>query len=110
MTPTHSIILTTPAFDEIDAIISILRDYSPEAAQRWYARFWAILKSLEWSPERFPIAPEDEHFRIGLRQVVFGKRKTATRILYRIRGSTVRILRVRFGRRDVIPPDELIVD
>jgi hypothetical protein len=75
MNPTHAIILTVPAFDEIDRIIGILRSYSPETAQRRYARFWTVLKSLEWCPERFPIAPEDEHHRVGPRQVVFGKQK-----------------------------------
>jgi plasmid stabilization system protein ParE len=110
MTPTHSIILTTPAFDEIDIIIGILRRYSAETAQRWFARFWAVVKSLEWNPERFPIAPEDEHYHVGLRQVVFGKRRSVTRILYRVRGNTVRILRIRYGQRDVIPPGDLDVE
>jgi plasmid stabilization system protein ParE len=107
VTPTHTNLISPRAFDEIEEVIDILCSYSGDVARRWYTRLLDQLKSLTWLPERFPLAPEDNWYRSGIRQVVFGKRRSAPRILFRIDGNLVRILRVRYGQRDVIPPGDL---
>jgi hypothetical protein len=65
--PTHTNLISPRAFGEIEGAIDILRTYSVEAAQKWYAKLLNVLKSLTWSPERFPFAPEDTWYRAGLR-------------------------------------------
>jgi plasmid stabilization system protein ParE len=110
VTPTHTNLISPKAFDEIEEVIDILCSYSGDVARSWYAKLVDHLKSLTWSPERFPLAPEDDWYRTGIRQVVFGKRRSVTRILFRVDGNLVRILRVRYGQRDVLPLGDLEVE
>jgi hypothetical protein len=69
---------------------------SADQAGRWYNEFIRVAQSLEFMPERWAIAAENESFPYTLRQLNFGIGRRAThRILFAIRQKDVVVLRVR---------------
>src|SRR5690349_12985481 len=104
----YAVRITRRALREIDEVLGWLAQHSPAGASRWYRRLLQAIESLQDNPERCPLAPENEWYSGGeLRQLLHGKRRDVYRILFEIRGTTVYILRVRHGARDVLGPDEL---
>jgi plasmid stabilization system protein ParE len=62
---------------------------APMTAARWYNRFVDAISSLADNPERCPLAPENEYFPEEIRNLSYGKRRNAYRIIFTIRGDTV---------------------
>lgn len=98
---------TREALREIDQALAWLSERSPQAAARWNHRLLAAIDSLETNPERCPEAPEAEWYGEGLRQLLHGKRRSAYRVLFAIRGDEVVILRVRHSAQDLLGPGQL---
>jgi plasmid stabilization system protein ParE len=66
--------------------------------------------SLEEFPTRCAVASESETLGIEVRQLLYGERGAAYRILFRVaEEGCVRVLRVRHGARDWLKPEDLEV-
>ena len=104
----HTVRITRRALQEIEQALKWLAERSPRAAARWHSRLLKAIHSLEFNPERFSLAPENDWYSGGeLRQLLYGKRRGIFRILFEVRGETVYILRVRHSDQDLLGPDEL---
>ena len=81
------------------AFIWIAQMSSPEKASRWYEGLLKAINSLSEMPKRCPLARENEHFSLEIRQLIYGRGQSSYRILFTvIEGkelSTVRILHIR---------------
>ena len=71
---------------------------------RWFNGLIDAINSLELYPLRCPIAPESDEFEEQIRQLLYGKRGRAYRILFTVAGETVRVLHVRHGARQWLEP------
>lgn len=87
------------ACDEIDDAYNWIANESPAGAQRWFNGLMDAIRSLHEDPERCPVAPENDAFDEEIRQLLYGKRQHAYRILFNINGPVVQILHVRHGAR-----------
>ncbi|HQU43209.1 MAG TPA: type II toxin-antitoxin system RelE/ParE family toxin [Pirellulales bacterium] len=87
------------AWNEIDQAYLWLKWRSPDAAERWKEKLFELVDSLRQFPERCPRAPESAAFGTKLRELRFGKQQGTYRIIFRIRGGTVYVLRVRHAAR-----------
>ena len=69
------------------------------AGTRWYNGLERAVYTLETSPHRCPLAPENKKARTPLRHLLYGKRAHAYRVIYEIdeRNKLVRILTIRHG-------------
>jgi plasmid stabilization system protein ParE len=76
-----------------------IAERAPDNATKWFNGLEAAIYSLEDFPERCPLAEESKAFDVEIRQLVYGKRVGAYRILFTIVGDAVHILHVRHGRR-----------
>jgi plasmid stabilization system protein ParE len=99
--------IAAQAWAELDEAFGWLHERSPSAAARWYERLMEAVQSLETNPERCGVAPEEEWYQGGLRQLLYGKRRGVYRILFEIRGRTVYVLRVRHSAQALLEPGEL---
>jgi plasmid stabilization system protein ParE len=104
----YRVAITPRALDEIDAIVAWLFQRAPRAAARWHQALLDAVDELEDNPQRCSLAPENDWFLGGeLRQMLYGKRRRAYRILFEIRGNTVYVLRVRHGAQNLLSPEDL---
>jgi plasmid stabilization system protein ParE len=87
------------AWQEIDRAYEWLSWRSPETAKRWREKLLEAVDSLSHLPERCPRAPEGAAFGSKLRELRYGRRQGAFRIIFQIRGRTVYVLRVRHAAR-----------
>jgi len=99
--------LTATAAEEIRHGFRWLSQHSPAAAERWRAALLTAIDSLVDHPERCALAPEDEWYQNGLRQLLHGKRRSVYRILFEVRDGVVVILRVRHAAQALLEPDDL---
>lgn len=67
----------------------------------------AKLETLEDQPERFSIAAESEELGQEIRELLLGRRRYKYRILFKLSGRLVVILRIWHGSRDSITREEI---
>ncbi len=67
----------------------------------------AKLETLEDQPERCSIAAESEELGQEIRELLLGRRRYKYRILFKLSGRLVVILRVWHGSRDSITREEI---
>jgi plasmid stabilization system protein ParE len=77
----------------------LLSEHAGETGIRWFLALDDAIASLATLPERCPLAPETERFPFEVRQLLYGRKPHAYRILFTIEGDTVKILHIRHGRR-----------
>lgn len=77
------------------------------ATNQWYCGIVDAIVSLERFPGRCPLAPENASVPYELRQLIYGKRRNAYRILFTIRENRVHVLHIRHSARDWIQSDDL---
>ncbi|MEB3292106.1 MAG: type II toxin-antitoxin system RelE/ParE family toxin [Synechococcales bacterium] len=104
---TYRIDFSSIAKAEADAAFLRFSQYtSPERSQSWYQGLIKAISSLQEMPRRCPIAPENTLFSQEIRQLLYGRGKTAYRILFTVLDEqtipTVRILHVRNAVQRVI--------
>ena len=97
--------ITDRAAREIEEQFDYLQERSEAAAERWREGLLAVIESLAEHPERCPRAPEADWFGPNLRQLVYGKKRQAQRILFVVLDEAVVILRVRHSAQDALGPD-----
>ncbi len=67
----------------------------------------AKLETLEDQPERCSIAAESEELGQEIRELLLGRRRYKYRILFKLSGRLVVILRIWHGSRDSITREEI---
>jgi len=72
---------------------------APNSADKWFDHFREAIRSLEFSPERCPLAIERRKVALEIRELLFGRRPNVFRIIFHIDGSNIRVLRIRRGQR-----------
>ena len=94
----------------MEAAFLWIAEQNPAAGVRWLAGLEAAVQSLSALPERCPLAPESDVFNEEIRQLIYGRRSGRYRVLFTVRGGTVRVLHVRHGARlplGMTPSDDL---
>jgi toxin ParE1/3/4 len=103
----YEVLIMPSAEAELEAAYRWLFERDPEAAGAWFNGALDAFLKLETLPERCPLAPESDAFDHEIRQLLYGRRQHAYRILYDISGDTVRILHIRHGAREPLKPGEV---
>jgi plasmid stabilization system protein ParE len=94
---TYHVILQPRAEREIQAAARWIlgQSRSPATALRWARNLRAKIATLKTSPQRCPIDSDSEVYGEEVRVLLYGKRRGVYRVLFTIRGDTVRVLTVR---------------
>ena len=80
---------------------------APFAAATWFNRFEKALTTLSSNPQRCSLAPENGAHQMEIRQLLFGRGRSAFRALYTIVADEVRVLHIRRASMDTAAPHEL---
>lgn len=104
----YRVMLTVKAEADVASILKWFQDQqATDAGGRWFAQLMAKLETLESHPERCAVAIESADVGQEIREILLGQRRYKYRILFRVSGKTVTILRVWHGSRNTITRDEL---
>ena len=95
----YRVLIEPPARDNIDAAFLWIAERNPSAAVKWFNGLEQAIQTLEDFPQRFPLAEESKAFGAEIRQLVYGQRVGAYRVLFTIQQETVHVLHVRHGRQ-----------
>ena len=99
--------ITEPALADAEDYVSFIRDLrkEPDAAQRWFRGLVQAISSLEESPERCPVIPEQEEFSFEIRHLIF----FSHRIIFSIERDQKRVViyRVYHGARQRLSESDL---
>ena len=82
--------ITQPALADAEDYVSFIRDVrkEPEAAERWFRGLVQAIYSLEESPGRCPLIPEQEEFSFEIRHLIY----MSHRIIFSIEYETQRVI------------------
>lgn len=104
----YQVRVTLKAEADIEVVLAWFRDQDAvTAGSRWVAGLVRAIGTLENYPLRCGVADESADVGMEIRQLRFGKRLGAYRILFQVAGSTVHILRVRHAAQDEVTRDDL---
>jgi plasmid stabilization system protein ParE len=103
---TYKVIIQPPAARDIETAYLYLHAESPAAALRWLDGIEVAIQSLSRMPKRCGLARESREFAIEVRQLLYGKRRSAYRILFAIQKKEVRILHVRHSAQQTLKPND----
>lgn len=103
----YQVDITRQAELEIEQIYLRAHRAAPMTAARWYQRLEQAIYSLEDMPDRCPLAPEGVQYTLPIRQLIFGKRSGALRILFIIESSTVTVLHCVRAAKHYLSQDDL---
>ena len=95
----YRVIIQPPAAADIDDAYRWIAEHAVGSAVKWFNGLEAAIQTLENLPHRCPLAEESRAFDAEIRQLVYGKRVGAYRILFTIVQDAIHILHVRHGRR-----------
>ncbi len=87
--------VTETAQDQIRQTYIQYKQEFPALADSWLTGLLATLDTLKQFPNRCPLAPENDEFEDEVRQLLYGKRRNAYRILFTVQKGTVYVLHVR---------------
>lgn len=87
--------VTTSAQDQIRQFYNQYKQDFPAFADSWFNGLFKALDTLKQFPNRCQLAPENDEFQEEVRQLLYGKRKNAYRILFTVQERTVYVLHVR---------------
>ena len=100
----YDVIIQPPAAADIDEAYQWIAKSAPASAVKWLNGLEDAIHSLENLPQRCSLAEESRAFDVEIRQLVYGKRVGAYRVLFTIANDAVHILHVRHGRRRRLRP------
>jgi plasmid stabilization system protein ParE len=95
----RNVIVELPAQQDIAESRLWIAEHDVEAASRWFDGIYDTIGSLEFFPERCPLAPESEFFNQEIREIFHGRRQYKYRILFTVAENRVHVLHVRHGAR-----------
>jgi len=84
------------------AIYARITEAAPIHGPIWYQRLIATIESLQASPRRCALAPENDRVSVEVRHLLFGRKPHIYRVLFTIVGDTVFILRIRGPRQQTL--------
>jgi plasmid stabilization system protein ParE len=96
---THTVILSPTAERELDEAYHWLLAQTPQHGPLWYNGLLDAILGLETSPARHPLARLRKKSVEPIRQLLYGDKHHAYRILFIIRENTVLILHIRHAAR-----------
>jgi plasmid stabilization system protein ParE len=98
---TYRVIIQPRAVREIWAAAQWIEDQSKSSAKapRWVHGIRASIDTLKGNPKCCPVDPDSKAFGAEVRVLLYGKRQGKHRVLFAIRGDTVRVLTVRHSAR-----------
>ena len=108
--------ISAPALIDAEKVFLWIRENSPEKAKDWYEGLLKAIFSLEQFPKRGSIALESKDLGLEIRQLLYGKKKQAFRILFSIsvdfetREDIVQIYRIRHISRSYLNDLEIFGD
>ena len=70
-----------------------------DAGDRWFIALRAAIASLSDLPRRCPLAPENQHAPVEVRQLLYGRHPNVYRVLFAVEHGVVQVLHLRHGRR-----------
>ncbi|MGO9255929.1 MAG: type II toxin-antitoxin system RelE/ParE family toxin [Bryobacteraceae bacterium] len=90
---------------ELESIYSVVDAEQSDAAFRWFRGLERPVFTLEETPSRCPVTPEDAH----LRHLLYGKKPHVYRVIFEIDEphKLVRVLSIRHGARQEFKSHEL---
>ena len=88
---------------DITAAATWLARTSPAAAVQWRRGVLSIIDKLETNPALYTAAD----LGLDLRELLYGRRRSAYRILFTIDGQTVNVHRVRHAAQDRLKPGDV---
>ncbi len=91
----YEVNLTEHAQDDLEHVYYYIAADNPNNAANFVLQLEKKVYSLNTFPERHPLIPENEFFRTDYRHLVYKK----YRIIYRVIGDAVFILRIIHGAR-----------
>ena len=94
-----SVIVELPAQQDTAEARLWIAAYDVKAADRWFDSVYDTIGSLEFFPERCPLAPESEFLNREIREMFHGRRQYKYRILFTMSKDTVHVLHIRHGAR-----------
>ena len=103
----YRVVVTANAKANLRSYYLHAAQHAPVTAARWLTRFEAALATLATNPQRCGIAPENDAVDEGIRQFLFGKRRSVFRALFTIAENEVRVLHIRRAVMDTATADEL---
>jgi plasmid stabilization system protein ParE len=104
----YDVRLTAKAETDVEGVLIWFHHIQADlAGRRWFKKLFDSIATLEKLPERCGLAPEPEELQIELRELLFGNRRNAFRILFQIDGRVIHILHIRRGTRKPITKDDL---
>jgi plasmid stabilization system protein ParE len=106
MSKKYRVILQPEAERAIEEAYRWVSDYSPRTARLWLEGLYKAIMSLETMPARCSLAFENNFFDEEIRQLVYGKGRSAYRILFTIADDTVNILFVRHAAQKPLTGEE----
>jgi plasmid stabilization system protein ParE len=96
----YTVIVMPAAQKEMDEAYEWLVSQTLQHAPPWYNGLLDSMYSLENSPARCPLAPESKDSPEEIRQLLYGDKRHAYRILFCIRENRVLILHIRHTARN----------
>jgi len=105
----YRIVLADSAKTDTENIHRWVTEQAPLRGSEWFEKLLDCLYSLAENPRRCPLAPEAQKAGRDIRNLLYGRRKHAYRILFEIDEGrqTVWILHIRHGGRTYLQPGEL---
>lgn len=96
--------ITDIALAEAEEVCIWIRQHSNASDSEWFDGLMEAINSLEKSPQRCSLAPENDAFDEEIRQLLYGKRRNTYRIIFTVSGQTVYILHIRHASRQLLDP------
>lgn len=104
----YRIHVSDKALANVESVVLWFPNQSASAVgQRWFDALWNTLDTLEARPERCSLADESNEIGIEVRELLFGRKRGQYRILFRVVGKTVHILRIWHSARDRFTVEDL---
>ncbi len=99
----YRVLLTDRAEVDVESVLKWFADQgATDAGGRWFVQLMNKLNTLERHPERCSLAAESLELGEEIRELLVGRRRYKYRLLFRVSGRTVHILRVRHSSQDAI--------
>jgi plasmid stabilization system protein ParE len=98
--------ITSTAEQQIEQSYLWYRERNSDFADRWFRDLMNAIATLQEKPKRCPLALENEVFADELRQLLYGKGRSAFRILFTVRDEVVFVLFVRHTAQEPMKPED----
>jgi len=103
----HRVEFARKATRDIFAIEKWILPLRQHVVARWQLQLSRAVRELRDHPGRFAEARETEKFGLDLRELLFGNRPHLYRVLFKIDGNTVSVLRILYATHGELHEEDL---